>query len=66
MTEIENIEMRMMTVSLGQALCYGEIDEARRVQRLVMDWLVAGNEQRRALYSAFRNEGSAVAGLDCA
>lgn len=66
MTEIEAIEMRMMTVALGQAIGYGEINEAKRIQGLMMDWLVATDDVRRELYRGFRNEGSVVAGLDCA
>lgn len=64
MTEVEKIELSMMTVALGSAIGYGDIADAKRIQKLMMDWLHAGDSVRRALYHEFRNEGSGVAGLD--
>ena len=63
-TEVEKIELSMMTVALGSAIGYGDIADAKRIQKLMMDWINADDSGRRAIYHAFRNEGSGVAGLD--
>ena len=63
-TEVENIELGMMTVALGSAIGYGEVEEAKRIQKLMMDWIKASDDQRRTLYHAFRNEGAPTAGLE--
>ena len=63
-TQVENTELSMMTVALGSAIGYGEINEAKRIQRLMMDWLRADDEQRRTLYHGFRNEGASTSGLE--
>ena len=54
-TEVENIELSMMTVAMGSAIGYGELEEAKRIQKLMMDWIKASDDQRRTLYRAFRN-----------
>ena len=64
MSDHDRIEMSMMTVAIGQAIGYGDIDEAKRIQRLMMEWIKASEADRRAIYHAWRNEGPAAAGLD--
>lgn len=64
MSDHDRIEMSMMTVAIGQAIGYGDIDEAKRIQRLMMDWIKASEAGRRAIYHAWRNEGPTAAGLD--
>ena len=34
----ENTQLPMMLVAIGQALCYNEIDNAKALQKLAMDW----------------------------
>lgn len=58
------IEISMMTVALGQSLGFNELAEAKRIQKLMMDWINADDAGKRSIYRAFRNEGSGVAGLD--
>ena len=65
MTEHDAIEIRMMTVAIGQSIGYGEIAEAKRIQRIMMDWVSAPDEQsRRSIYHAFRNDGKSAPGIE--
>ena len=34
----ENTQLPMMLAAIGQALCYNEIDNAKALQKLAMDW----------------------------
>ena len=63
--EIERIELRMLVVGIGQALCYSDMEDAKRIQKIMMDWACADQAQRRAISHAYRNEGKSVAGVEC-
>ena len=65
MTEIEKMELSKMTVAIGSALCYGDIEDAKRMQKMVMDYLNASDSRRRAIYPTYRNEGDLTSGLEC-
>lgn len=39
MTNTQEVtQLPMMLVAIGQALCYNEIDNAKALQKLAMDW----------------------------
>lgn len=63
-TPQEKTELSMMTVALGQAIGYSDVEDAKRMQKMLMDWIHADDDKKRAIYHAFRNEGSGVAGLE--
>ena len=48
----ENTQLPMMLVAIGQALCYNEINTARALQKLAMDW-AKQTDNRDAIYRQF-------------
>lgn len=63
-TETERTELSMMTAAIGQAIGYGDVEDAFRIQKLMMDWIHSDDSERRTIYCAFRNEGPLVGGPD--
>lgn len=48
----EVTQLPMMLTAIGQALCYNEIDNAKALQKLAMDW-AKQPENRDAIYEKF-------------
>lgn len=64
MTDIDKIELSMLTVAIGQAIGYGDMLEAKRIQRIMTEWINSAESDRRAIYRAYRNEGATSSGID--
>ena len=48
--EQEVTQLPMMLVAIGQSIAYGEIDTAKQLQKLAMDW-VKSPEKRDEIYA---------------
>lgn len=63
--EVDRTELGMMVAGIGQALCYSDIDEAKRIQKIMMGWVKSAPAERRSIYHAYRNDGATTPGLEC-
>lgn len=50
--EENDIQMSMMLTAIGQSMAYGEIDTAKKLQSMAMDWVKA-SDQRGEIYKNF-------------
>jgi hypothetical protein len=48
----ETLELPMILTAIGRSIAYGELDRAKKLQKLAMDWATQP-EQRQAIYADY-------------